>query len=106
MNLQKMMQQAQQMQQKLADMQAKLETEEAEGSSGGGMVKILLNGKHMALKVTIDESMLKPIEKEVLEDLVVAAFNDAKNKIDSKVSDQMGQLTGGMNLPPGFKLPF
>jgi len=101
-----MMQQAQEMHEKMVALQARLEAEESEGSAGGGMVKVLLNGKHMALKVTIDESMLKPMEKEVLEDLLVAAFNDARNKIDTKVSDQMGQLTGGMNLPPGFKLPF
>lgn len=106
MNLQKMMQQAQQMQQKMADMQAKLEAQEIEGASGGGMVKVRLNGKNHLLKVQIDDSLMKPDEKEVLEDLLVAAYNDAKNKVDDNFSEQMGQLTGGLNLPPGFKLPF
>ena len=106
MNLQKMMQQAQQMQQKLAEMQTKLEAEETEGSSGGGMVRVRINGKHRLLKVTIDESLLKPEEKEVLEDLLLAAYNDARGKVDAATSDQMSQLTGGLNLPPGFKLPF
>jgi len=106
MNLQKMMQQAQQMQQKLADMQAKLETEESEGSAGGGMVKVRINGKNMMLKVSIDDSLMKPDEKEVLEDLLVAAYNDARGKVDASTSEKMSQMTGGLGLPPGFKLPF
>jgi len=106
MNLQKMMQQAQQMQQKLAEMQAKLEVEEIEGASGGGLVKILINGKHLMLKATIDESLLKPVDKEVLEDLIVAAYNDARNKAETSAAGQMSQMTSGLNLPPGFKLPF
>lgn len=106
MNLQKMMQQAQQMQQKLADMQVKLEAEETEGSAGGGMVRVRINGKHRLLSVAIDDSLLKPEEKEVLEDLLVAAYNDAHGKVDAATSDQMSQLAGGLNLPPGFKLPF
>src|SRR5579872_3173420 len=101
MNLQKMMQQAQAMQQRLSEMQAKLEAEEIEGTSGGGLVKVLINGKHMALKVTIDESMLKPVDKEVLEDLLVAAFNDARGKADTSASSQMNEMTAGLNLPPG-----
>ena len=106
MNLQKMMKQAQDMQQKMADMQAKLETEESDGTSGGGMVKIRINGKNMMLKVSIDESLMKPEEKEVLEDLLVAAYNDARSKVDANFNDQMGLMTSGLNLPPGFKLPF
>ena len=106
MNLQKMMKQAQEMQQKMADMQAKLEAEEVDGASGGGMVKVRINGKNMMLKVSIDDSLMKLEEKEVLEDLLVAAYNDARGKVDSAFSDQMSQMTSGMNLPPGFKLPF
>jgi nucleoid-associated protein EbfC len=106
MNLQKMMQQAQQMQQKIADMQAKMDMQEMEGKAGGGMVAVKINGKHRMLKVSIDQSLLKPDEKEVLEDLIVAAYNDAKGKLDTTFSDQMGALTGGLDLPPGFKLPF
>lgn len=106
MNLQKMMKQAQEMQQKIAEMQAKVEAQEVEGKSGGGMVTIQMNGKNRMLKVTIDETLLKPVEKEVLEDLIIAAYHDARGKIESSFSDQMGQLTGGLDLPPGFKLPF
>ncbi|MDX1975510.1 MAG: YbaB/EbfC family nucleoid-associated protein [Rickettsiales bacterium] len=106
MNLQKMMQQAQQMQKKIADMQAKIEAEETEGSSGGGLVKVTLTGKNKLLKVSIDASLMKPEEKEVLEDLLVAAHNDAKDKIDSNFNEQMSQMSSGLNLPPGFKLPF
>lgn len=106
MNLQKMMKQAQEMQSKLAEMQSRLEGEETEGSSGGGMVKVRINGKSQLLAVTIDPSLLKADEKEVLEDLIVAAFTDAKTKSDNTFSEQMGQLANGLNLPPGFKLPF
>lgn len=106
MNLQKMMQQAQQMQQKLADMQARLEAEETEGSSGGGMVKVRLNGKRKLLSVSIDDSLMKPEEKDVLEDLLVAAHNDACGKIDSSASQKMSELSSGLKLPPGVKLPF
>jgi len=101
MNLQKMMKQAQDMQQKMADMQARLEAEETEGSSGGGMVRVRINGKRIMLKVTIDDSLMKPEEKEVLEDLLVAAYNDARGKVDAGFSDQMSQLAGGLSLP-GF----
>lgn len=106
MNLQKMMKQAQEMQSKLATMQAKLEEAESEGSAGGGMVKLTVNGKKVLKKITIDESLLAPSEKEVLEDLIVAAFNDASNKVDSLAAEQMGQMTAGLGLPPGMKLPF
>ena len=106
MNLQKMMQQAQQMQQKLADMQTRLEAEEIEGAAGGGMVKMRLSGKRKLLSVSIDDSLMKPEEKEVLEDLLVAAHNDACGKIDSSASQKMSELSSGLNLPPGVKLPF
>jgi DNA-binding YbaB/EbfC family protein len=106
MNIQKMLKQAQQMQAKLAEVQDKLADEEAEGSAGGGMVKIILNGKTEMKKITIDASLLNKDEKEMLEDLILAAFNDAKKKIDDNTSTQMRSITGGMQLPPGIKLPF
>lgn len=106
MNIQKMMKQAQEMQEKMQSMQQKLEAEEVDGSAGGGMVKIRINGKNMMLKVSIDDSLMKIEEKEVLEDLLVAAYNDARGKVDSAFNTQMSQMTSGLSLPPGFKLPF
>ncbi len=106
MNLQKMMKQAQEMQQKIADVQARVEAQEVEGVAGGGAVVVKMSGKNDMKKVSIDVSLMKPEEKEMLEDLLVAAHNDARSKIDSSFSDQMQQLSGGLNLPPGFKLPF
>lgn len=106
MNIQKMMKQAAEMQSKMATMQAQLEESESEGSSGGGAVKITISGKKMMKKISLDESLLQPSEKEMLEDLIVAAFNDASNKVDSIASQQMSQMTAGLQLPPGMKLPF
>ncbi len=106
MNIQKMMKQAQEMQNKMAAMQAKLEESESEGSSGGGAVKLVVSGNKMLKKITIDESLLVPADKEVLEDLIVAAFNDAANKVDNIANQQMSQVTAGLQLPPGMKLPF
>ena len=106
MNLQKMMKQAQEMQAKLATMQAKLEEAESEGSAGGGMVKLTISGKKQLKKIIIDESLLAPSEKEVLEDLIVAAFNDASAKADQAANEQMSAVTAGLPLPPGFKMPF
>ncbi len=106
MNIQKMMKQAQEMQNKMAAMQAKLEESESEGSSGGGAVKLVVSGKKMLKKISIDESLLVPADKEMLEDLIVAAFNDAANKVDNIANQQMSQVTAGMQLPPGMKLPF
>lgn len=106
MNLQKMMKQAQEMQNKMADMQARLEAEEADGEAGSGAVRVRINGKHMLLKVSIDDSLMKVEEKEMLEDLIIAAYNDARGKIDSTAANEMAKLTSGLNLPPGMKLPF
>ncbi len=106
MNLQKMMKQAQQMQAKMAEMQEKLAQEELEGSAGGGMVKIVLNGKSEMRKISIDESLLDKEEKEILEDLIVAAFNDAKQKVEDNASAHMAEVTGGLQLPEGMKMPF
>ncbi len=106
MNIQKMMKQAAEMQSKMATMQAKLEESESEGSSGGGAVKLVISGKKALKKISIDESLLAPSEKEMLEDLIIAAFNDASNKVDTLANQQMSQMTAGLNLPPGMKLPF
>lgn len=106
MNIQKMMKQAQQMQQKIADMQTELEKREVEGAAGGGMVKMTLSGKGAMVKILLDESLLEKSEKEMLEDLIVAAHNDAKKKVDDMFSDEMGKVAGGMGLPAGMKLPF
>lgn len=105
MNIQGIMKQAQMMQKKMEEEQAKLAQEEVEGSSGGGMVKIILNGKFEMKKITLDKNLIDPEEVEVLEDLIVAAYNDAKGKIDAKMQDSMNAMTGGMNLG-GLKLPF
>jgi DNA-binding YbaB/EbfC family protein len=105
MNIQKMMKQAQEMQSRIAEMQKRMEEEETEGTSGGGSVKVLLSGKNQLLKVSIDDSLMKLEDKEMLEDLIVAAHNDARNKIDTMFSERMSAVTSGLNLPPGFKLP-
>jgi nucleoid-associated protein EbfC len=106
MNIQQMMKQAQAMQRKLAEAQEKIAALEVEGSSGGGMVKIAISGKGEAKKVTIDPSVIDPNEKELLEDLLVAALNDARKKLEDQSGGYMNDLTSGMQLPPGFKMPF
>ena len=90
----------------MAEAQEKVETLEAEGISGGGIVKITINGKNNVTSVNIDETAIDKNEKEILEDLIVAAFNDAREKIQRKIADEMSSLTGGIKLPPGMKLPF
>ena len=105
MDIQGLMKQAQIMQKKMQEEQARLAEEEAEGTSGGGMVKIILNGKFSMTHISIDKSIVDPEETEVLEDLIKAAYNDAKEKIDAKMNDSMSSLTGGLNLG-GLKLPF
>ncbi|MCB1380719.1 MAG: YbaB/EbfC family nucleoid-associated protein [Alphaproteobacteria bacterium] len=105
-NLGEMMKQVQAMQSRMADMQAKLEQATVVGQSGGGMVKVTLTGKGGMTAVEIDPSLLKAEEKEILEDLVIAAHADAKAKSEAMMADQMKDLTGGLPLPPGFKLPF
>jgi DNA-binding YbaB/EbfC family protein len=105
-NLGQMLKQAQQMQAKMAEMQAKLAETEVSGAAGGGMVEVVLNGQGEMRKVKIDRSLLDPEEGEILEDLIVAAFNDAKARVEARMQEEMGKLTGGLNLPPGLKLPF
>lgn len=98
--------QAQGMQAKMQEMQEKLEAAEFEGKSGGGMVVIKVTGKGDLKSVSIDKSIIDPEEKEMIEDLIVAAYNDAKNKADAAAQENMSGALGGMSLPPGFKLPF
>ena len=105
-NLGQLMKQAQQMQQKMAEMQAQLEAVEMTGMAGAGMVRLTLNGKGEVKKLAIDKAVVDPAEVEVLEDLIVAAFNDAKQKVNAHTESEMQKLTGGLSLPGGFKLPF
>ena len=105
-NLGQMMKQAQELQSRMTEMQAKLDQIEITGAAGGGMVQVTLNGKREMKALKIDKSLVDPEEVEVLEDLVIAAFNDAAAKIEARVADEMGKLTGGLKLPPGMKLPF
>ena len=105
-NLGNLMKQAQQMQSKMADMQAKMGEMEVEGSSGGGMVGVTLTAKGEVKAVRIDPSLLTPSEKEILEDLIIAAFSDAKTKADRAATEKMQELTAGLPLPPGMKAPF
>jgi len=105
-NFNNMIKQAQDLQKKMAEAQEKVETLEAEGISGGGIVKVTINGKNNVTSVNIDETAIDKNEKEILEDLIVAAFNDARDKIQRKIADEMSSLTGGIKLPPGMKLPF
>ena len=105
MNIQGIMKQAQIMQKKMQEEQEKLEQQEFEGISGGGIIKIIINGKFSILKINIDKSILNPEESEVLEDLIIAAYNDAKTKAEVKMGEMMSSVTGGLNLG-GMKLPF
>src|SRR5690625_5193350 len=105
-NLGQLMKQAQEMQSRMAEMQERLKDSEVVGQAGGGMVQITMNGKHEVRAVKIDPSLIDPAEAEVLEDLIAAAVNDARGKIETFMQEEMQNLTGGMNLPPGFKLPF
>jgi nucleoid-associated protein EbfC len=105
-NLGQMLKQAQAMQARMAELQSQLEQVEMTGAAGGGMVSVTVNGKGEARQVKIDPSLADADEIEVLEDLIVAAFNDAKSKVEAHVSQEMSKLTGGLNLPGGMKLPF
>jgi DNA-binding YbaB/EbfC family protein len=100
------MKQAQAMQAKMGEMQAQLETVEMTGAAGGGMVQVTVNGKGDVKSVKIDKTVVDPAETEVLEDLLVAAFNDAKTKVNTYAEAEMQKLTGGLALPGGMKLPF
>ena len=99
-----MMKQASQLQAKMQEMQAELERIEVEGSAGGGMVTVKLSAKGEMKGVKIDDSLVKPEEKEILEDLLVAAHADARRKAEDVMQEKMKSLTGGLSLPPGLKL--
>jgi DNA-binding YbaB/EbfC family protein len=99
-----LMKQATQLQAKMQELQAELDTIEVEGASGGGMVSVKLTAKGELKGTRIDDSLLKPEEKEVLEDLLIAAHADARRKADAVMQDKMKNLTGGLPLPPGLKL--
>ena len=99
-----LMQQAQQMQQKMQELQVALERLEIVGSSGAGLVKVTVNGKNEARKIDIDASLFHPEDKGGVEDLIVAAVNDARTKVEQTVQEHMRGITGGLPLPPGFKL--
>lgn len=97
---------AQNVQEQMGQAQANLDSIEIEGAAGGGLVKIRATAKGRILGVTIDESLLKPSEKQIVEDLITAAINDARTKADAVSSAEMAKMTSGIPLPPGFKLPF
>ena len=105
-NMSQIMKQAKAMQDKMAEVQKKIEETEIEGSSGGGAVKVIMNGKHEMKKIKIDKSLLNSEESEVLEDLIIAAINDVNKKISENMNEQLGSISSGMGLPPGMKLPF
>ena len=105
-NLGEMMKQVQAMQSRMADVQAKLEQATVTGQSGAGLVKVTLNGKGAMTGLSIDATLFKPDEKEIVEDLIVAAHSDAKGKAEAMMTEEMKSVTGGLPLPPGMKLPF
>jgi DNA-binding YbaB/EbfC family protein len=105
MNINDLMKQAQGMQQQMQKMQEEAAKAEVSGESGAGMVKVVMNGRHDVRKVTIDPSLLSE-DKEFLEDLLAAAVNDAVRKVEEAQKQQMEKITGGMQMPPGFQMPF
>jgi DNA-binding YbaB/EbfC family protein len=100
-----LMKQAQQMQENMKKMQEQLASTEVEGQSGAGLVKVVMTCRHDVKRITIDESLLKD-DKEMLEDLIAAAVNDAVRRVESTVQEKMAGVTAGLPLPPGFKMPF
>jgi hypothetical protein len=105
-NLGQMMKQAQAMQAKMQEMQAALERTEVTGVSGGGMVEVTVTGKGEMRRIKIDPKLVDPADVGMLEDLIVAAANDARVKVEQHMQTEMAKLTGGLQLPPGLKLPF
>ena len=101
-----LMSKAKEMQDKMQAMQAELENLEIEGSSAGGMVKVTLNGKGLMTNLDIDASLVKEDEGDILEDLIMAAHNDAKSKVEEETARKTQELTAGLPIPPGMKLPF
>ena len=104
--LEDIMAMAQNVQNELQKAQAGLDTIEVEGAAGGGLVKVTASAKGRIIGISIDDSLMVASEKQMLEDLIVAAFNDAKTKVDAHMAEEMAKITGGLQLPPGVKLPF
>jgi len=105
-NMGGMMKKVQEMQTKMQEMQQELANKTIEAESGGGMVKVVMNGKQIVQSIDIDPSLLSADEKEVLEDLMKAALNQAKEKVEEMSAEEMKKITGGLPLPPGMKMPF
>lgn len=105
-DISQIMRQAQQMQAKITEAQKKIEALEVEGSAGGGMVKMKITGKNALVSISIDPSLMVADEREILEDLIKAAHDDARRKLEDKQNEEMKGLSGGMGLLPGFKMPF
>ncbi|AJA44784.1 YbaB/EbfC family nucleoid-associated protein [Frischella perrara] len=101
-----LMKQAQQMQARMQKVQEEIAQMEVTGESGAGLVKVTVNGAHNCRRVTIDPSLFADDDKDMLEDLIAAAFNDASRRLEDAQKEKMSQVTGGMPLPPGFKMPF
>jgi len=106
MNIGQMMRQVQEVQAKMAQMQERLAEIEVMGQSGGGMITTTMNGKGELKKIKIDPKLVDPAEIEMLEDLIVAACNDAKGKVETAIAGETEKIMGGLKLPPGMKLPF
>jgi len=106
MDIMGIMKKAQAMQSKLAETQEELAKIEVQGQSGGGMVRVTLSGRGEMKSIKLDASLMKPEDVEMAEDLIVAAFNDAKAKAESAAAEKMQEVTAGLPLPPGMKLPF
>lgn len=105
-NLGQMLKQAQQMQEKMGEMQSALEQAEVDGEAGGGMVRVTLNGRGDMKAVKIDPAIFSAEEAEMIEDLIIAAHNDARARAQERMQEEMAKMTGGLQLPEGFKLPF
>jgi DNA-binding YbaB/EbfC family protein len=105
MDINKLMKQASQMQEKMQAMQEQAANAEVTGESGAGLIKVVMNGRHDVRSVSLDDSLMQE-SKEFLEDLLAAAVNDAVRKVEAQSKDAMSSMTGGIDLPPGFKLPF
>lgn len=105
-NLAGLMKQASQMQEKMAEMQARAEAVEVEGVAGAGLVSVVLSGKGELRRVRIDPKLADPAEMETVQDLLVAAHADARRRVDALAAEEMAKVTGGLQLPPGMKLPF
>lgn len=105
-NLGALMKQAQEMQEKMGEIQDRLAEIEVQGASGAGLVTVTLSGKSEMRRLKVDPSLMKPDDVEVLEDLIVAATNDARSRLETRMQEEMSKVTGGLQLPPGFKMPF